>query len=164
MSAPEANTRPVPRLPQLTTRDLNGLRRTLPNGRLNVLLIAHQRWQLLEADTWIPALDALERSYQNVSYFELPVVGRTRSSGRRSLHFVWRQGRSDRQVRARTLAVHVDTAGFRDPLGVADEERLSVVLVDGDGLVLWRGSGPHSPSAAASLRAAIESATHPRVH
>jgi hypothetical protein len=163
MSVPDANARPVPRLPQLTTRDLNGIRRTLPNGRLNVLLIAHQRWQLLEADSWIPALDTLERAHEGVSYFELPVVAGTRSVGHR-LHFVMRQDRADHRSRARTLAVPVDTAGFRDPLGVADEEHLAVVLVDGDGLVLWRGSGMHSASAEASLRAAIVAAAHPRVH
>lgn len=163
MSPADANARPVPRLPQLTTRDLNGIRRTLPNGRLNVLLIAHQRWQLLEADSWIPALDGFERAHEGVSYFELPLVAGTRSAGHR-LHFVMRQERSGHKLRARTLAISVDTAGLRDPLGLADEEHLTVVLVDGDGLVLWRGSGMHSASAETSLRAAIVAATNPRVH
>ena len=41
----ERNAGHISRLPRVTTRDLNGVRRTLPTGRLNILLIAYQRWQ-----------------------------------------------------------------------------------------------------------------------
>ena len=68
------------------------------------------------------------------------------------------------EMRARTLTFYVDTADFREPLGIPDEEHIAIVLVDVDGLVLWRGSGPHTASAERSLRAAISEALERRVH
>ena len=164
MSAPESTTPPIPRLPQVTTRDLNGVRRQLPNGRLTVLVIAYQRWQQLEVDTWAPALHAIEHAFDDVSYFELPVVGEMNALGRRSLDFWMRRGIPDRHARSRTLTFYVDTTGLREPLGIPDEEHIAVVLVDVDGLVLWRGSGPHTPSAERSLRHAIKDATSRPTH
>ena len=164
MSAPDGGGRPIARLPQLTTRDLNGLRRTLPDGRLSVLLIAYQRWQQLEVDTWIAALDALERAYDDVSYYELPVVGEMNLVAQRSLDFYMRRGIPSREVRARTLTSYVDTVGFREPLGIPDEDHIAVVLVDVDGLVLWRGSGVHSDGAEQSLRAAVAAAMRRQIH
>ena len=164
MSTPETRVGPIPRLPQLATRDLNGVRRTLPDGRLNVLLIAYQRWQQLEADTWIPALDDLERRHRGVSYFELPVAGRLNALRQRSLDHFMRRGIRRHEMRARTLTFYVDTADFREPLGIPDEEHIAIVLVDVDGLVLWRGSGAHTASAERSLRAAISEALQRRVH
>lgn len=164
MSAPESTTPPIPRLPQVTTRDLNGVRRQLPNGHLTVLVIAYQRWQQLEVDTWVPALHRIEHAFDDVSYFELPVVGEMNAIGRRSLDFWMRRGIPDRHARSRTLTFYVDTTGFREPLGIPDEEHIAVVLVDVDGLVLWRGSGPHTPSAERSLRHAIKDATSRPTH
>lgn len=154
----------IEQLPPVATDDLNGVRRTLPNGRLNVLLIAYQQWQQLEVDSWVPALQELERRHDEVSYFELPVVGEMDVFRRRSLDFFMRRGIPDRGVRSRTLTFYADAADFREPLGIPDEDHIAVVLVDGDGLVLWRGSGPHSPGAARALRAAVEAATDRRVH
>lgn len=164
MFATDGRSRGIARLPRLSTRDLNGVRRTLPNGRLAILLIAYERWQQLEVDSWIPALTALERHHKDVSYFELPVVGEMNAVGRRSLDFFMRRGIPDRHVRARTLTFYVDTAGFREPLGIPDEDHVAVVLVDADGLVLWRGYGAHSVSAERSLRAAIVQALDHPVH
>ena len=164
MSAPDSGGRPIARLPHLTTKDLNGVRRTLPNGQLSILLIAYQRWQQLEVDTWIPALAELERTREDVGYFELPVVGEMNTVGQRSLDFWMRRGIPDRHARSRTLTFYVDTTGFREPLGILDEDHVAVVLVDVDGLVLWRGLGAHTPGAERSLRAAIEEATSRRVH
>jgi hypothetical protein len=154
----------IEQLPPVATKDLNGVRRTLPNGQLNVLLIAYQQWQQLEVDSWVPTLRSLEQRHDGLSYYELPVVGEMDVFRRRSLDFFMRQGIPDRHVRARTLTFYTDAAGFREPLGIPDEDHIAVVLVDGDGLVLWRGSGPHSPGAARALDAAIRSATDRRIH
>ena len=154
----------VARLPEVTTKDLNGMRRTLPNGHVNVLLIAYQRWQQLEVDSWIPSLRALERIHDGVSYFELPVVGEMDTFGRRSLDYFMRRGIPDREVRARTLTFYTDSAGFREPLGIPDEEHVAIVLVDVDGLVLWRGSGAHTAGAERSLRAAVAEVSSRRIH
>ena len=154
----------IAQLPPVATKDLNGVRRTLPNGRLNVLLIAYQQWQQLEVNSWVPALQSLERRHDELSYYELPVVGEMDVFRRRSLDFFMRRGIPDRQVRSRTLTFYTDAAGFRAPLGIPDEDHIAVVLVDGDGLVLWRGSGPHSAGAEQALRNAVAAATSRRVH
>ena len=164
MSTLDSAAGPIARLPQLSTRDLNGVRRTLPNGRLNVLLIAYQRWQQLEADTWVPVLDELERGHDSVSYFELPVVGKMSAARQRSLDHFMRSGIPRREMRARTLTFHVDAIDFREPLGLPDEDHIAVVLVDIDGFVLWRGFGPRSASAERSLRAAVTEALQRRIH
>lgn len=163
MSAPDTG-RPIARLPEMSTRDLNGVRRTLPNGRLAVLLVAYQRWQQFEVDSWVPSLQALERVYDEVSYYELPVVGRMDPISQRSLDFFMRRGIPDPETRARTLTFYVDASGFREPLGIPDEDHVAVLLVDVDGLVLWRASGPYTRGAERGLRAAVAAAVERPLH
>ena len=163
MSAAETG-RPIARLPEMSTRDLNGVRRTLPNGRLAVLLVAYQRWPQFEVDSWVSSLRALERTYDEVGYYELPVVGRMDPLARRSLDFFMRRGIPDRETRARTLTFYVDASGFREPLGIPDEDHVAVLLVDVDGLVLWRATGPHTRGAERGLRAAVAAAVERPLH
>lgn len=163
MSAPDTGRR-IARLPKVSTRDLNGVRRTLPDGRLSVLLVAYERWQQFEVDSWVPSLKALERMYDEVGYYELPVVGRIDPLKRRRLDFFMRRGIPDAETRARTLTFYADAPGFREPLGIPDEDHVAVLLVDTDGLVLWRASGPFTLGAERGLRAAVGAAVGRPLH
>lgn len=160
----DPTTPQIARLPSVSTNDLNGMRRTLPNGRLNVLLIAYEQWQQLEVDSWVSALERLEQLHDEVGYFELPVVGQMNLLGRRTLDFYMRRGIPDRRIRSRTLTFYADPAGFRKPLGITDAEHIAVLLVDGDGLVRWRASGARTQSAEAALRVAVDEALDQRLH
>ena len=154
---------PMPQLPSLTTRDLNGDVKTLPDGRLNVLIVAYQRPQQREVDSWIPSLEALELEVPGLRYYELPVVGAMNPIGRRSLDFWMRQGIPDREARARTLTFDVDRHRFKAPLGIAGESQIAVILIDGGGTVLWRGIGAHTTAAASALRWASLAAAAPAI-
>jgi hypothetical protein len=60
------------------------------------------------------------------------------------------------ELRAATIPLFVDDiAAFARSLGIGDRTHLSVLLVEPDGRIAWRGSGPYSAAAGTSLSAAL---------
>ena len=116
----------MPHLPTLTTRDLNGDVKTLPDGNLNVLIVAYERPQQRQVDSWISTLAALELEVPGLRYYELPVVGAMSPARKQHLDFAMRQGIPDRDARARTLTFYVDRHQFRAPLGIDGESQIAV--------------------------------------
>ena len=153
----------MPHLPSLTTRDLNGDVKTLPDGNLNVLMVAYERPQQRQVDSWVPTLAALELEVPGLRYYELPVVGAMSPARQQHLDFAMRQGIPDRDARARTLTFYVDRHQFRAPLGIDGESQMAVILIDGAGRVLWRGAGAHTVAAASALRWASLAAAGPAI-
>lgn len=66
------------RFPLVHGANREGRAFTLPDefdGILNLALIAFQRPQQIEVDTWVPAAKALIKRYPSLRYYELPVIG-----------------------------------------------------------------------------------------
>jgi hypothetical protein len=59
------------------------------------------------------------------------------------------------ELRASTIVVFTDVDAFCRALGVTDRKELGVSLVDGDGRIVWRGSGPYTDAAGAALTEAL---------
>jgi hypothetical protein len=59
------------------------------------------------------------------------------------------------EQRASTIPLFVDVEAFARSLGISDRAHLTVLLVEPDGRITWRGSGPFSEAAGASLTAAL---------
>lgn len=144
--------------PKLTTRDLNGAKRDLPDdfgGEINLLLVAYLRHHQEDVDTWVPRLRELEADIPGLRYYELPVVGPMNRLGRLSLDLGMRAGIPDPDVRERTLTLYVDRAEFRRSLGIPTEDTIALVLLDRDHRVAWQDLGPFRDDTASELDRAL---------
>ena len=143
------------RFSTITTKDLNGDIKTLPTdftGDLNLVFVAYEQWHQREVDSWIPHVKRMEEKMSNFEHYELPVVGEMGMLGRMQLDFWMRTGIPDYDTRSRTLTLYVDREEFRAPLGIPNEEHIALLLIDGEGNVVWRDEGEFSEGTAVSLQ------------
>ena len=140
--------------PNVSGSNLERKRLDLPDdfaGQINIVLVAFQRWQQTEVDTWIPAARQLEARYEGVRYYELPVIQRPNVLGRVFINEGMRAGIPDPVSRARTVTLYLDKPAFRQALDMPDEEHIYVLVVDRAGRVLWRERERYSEEKGAAL-------------
>ena len=127
-------------------------------GERNLLLIAYEREQQEDIDTWLAVLDTLALTPPAFAYYELPTI----SSGMRWMRAVidggMRQGIPDRAQRDRTITLYLDVDWFRTQIGTADRDDIAALLVDREGNILARWFGRYDTAAGDQLRIAL--ATH----
>jgi hypothetical protein len=140
--------------PKLTASNLAKQKLVLPQdfaGSRNLLLIAFEREQQKDIDTWLPAAKEIEAAHENFRYYELPTIGRSNPLFRWYLDSAMRSGLPDNNARARTITLYVDKGEFRRTLDIPSESAISVLLVDKSGKVLWRATGNFTEEKKANL-------------
>ncbi len=147
------------RFPQLQAYNLEKRLLNLPGdfeGSRNLLLVAFQREQQAQVDTWLREMKRFEEFDPGFRYYELPTI----QSPNRLLRWIidtgMRRGIPDPKARARTITLYIDKAPFLKALGIADEKRIYCFLVDRTGRVLWRTEGVFEESKGLSLRDALK--------
>ena len=149
------------RFPTLITKSLNGNSLTLPRdfaGEVNLVLIGYVEQDQVAIDTWFPLADELVGEYDGFDYYELPTVGEMNVFGRMQLDFWMRAGIPDIGQRGRTLTLYIDRDNFRESLAIETDRTIAVLLLDGNGDVIWRALGPYTDAAGRSLREAVAAA------
>jgi len=147
------------RFPQLQASNLEKRLMNLPGdfeGSRNLLLVAFQREQQSQVDTWLREMRRFEEVDPSFRYYELPTI----QSPNRLLRWIidtgMRRGIPDPKARARTITLYIDKAPFLKALGITDEKRIYCFLVDRTGRVLWRTDGVFEESKGLSLRDALQ--------
>jgi hypothetical protein len=143
-----------PKFPSLTAADLNKQEVRLPgglSGDWNLLLIAFQREQQKDIDTWLPVLPAVVQKHPNLAYYELPVISRMNFMMRWFVNTGMRNGIPDKQQRGRTITLYLDKKPFRDTLQIPSEDNIYALLVNKAGEVVWRTEGTVSEEKLRSL-------------
>jgi hypothetical protein len=151
------------RFPAVTGSSLQREKMNLPQdfeGKRNLVLIAFQQWQQRQVDTWIPFAQQLEATYPEVRYYELPIIQRLNVLARTFINEGMRAGIPDPVARERTVTLYLDKSEFREALQLPGEDEIYVLLLGGQGKVLWRASGAFSPEKAESLAAVIGGGQH----
>ena len=146
--------------PKLTATNLKKKTLTLPNdfaGERNLLLIAFEREQQKNVDTWLHELKRFEQS-PGFQYYELPTIDRLNPIARWFIDSGMRRGIPDATARARTITLYLDKPAFRKALNLPDEKQIYAVLVDRAGCVLWRAQGDFDEAKASSLQEALREA------
>ncbi len=147
------------RFPQLQASNLAKRLMNLPGdfeGSRNLLVVAFQREQQAQVDTWLREMKRFEEVDPSFRYYELPTI----QSPNRLLRWIidtgMRRGIPDSEARARTITLYIDKAPFLKSLGITDEKRIYCFLVDRTGRVLWRTEGAFEESKGLSLRDALQ--------
>lgn len=107
-----------------------------------------------ELESWVPYVDALVRSRPDVRARLFVGLG-TPKWLRRGIVAAMKAAVSAPEQRAATIPLFVDVEAFAGSLGISDRAHLTLLLVEPDGRIVWRGSGPFSDAAGASLTAAL---------
>ena len=152
------------RFPRLTASNLEKRTFTLPDdfeGSRNLLLVAFQREQQKQVDTWLREMRQFEELDSEFRYYELPTIQSTNRLVRWFIDTGMRRGIPDQKARSRTITLYIDKQPFLKALGIADENRIYCFLVNRSGQVLWRAEGEFDDSKAVSLRQYLQSLMKP---
>ena len=149
------------RFPRVEGTNLEGRVFDLPSdfeGELNVVIVAFQRVQQNDVDTWLPFLTSAAQARADLRVYELPTLNRAYRFARSFIDGGMSRGIPSRATREATITLYIDKTPFKRALGIVNEASIRVLLVSRDGRVLWQTSGVHDERSAARLTAAIDSA------
>jgi hypothetical protein len=144
--------------PTLTAKNLAGTELQLPSGfsgQKNLVLIAFERDQQKDVDTWLKVLPALAQAHPTLAYYELPTIKRMNGMVRFFIDNGMRGGIPDKQQRARTITLYIDKEPFKKALNIPSEDRIYALLLDKSGKVLWRADGLYDEAKGQALTAAL---------
>jgi hypothetical protein len=146
------------RFPVIEAETLRGRRLRLPDqlkGERNLLLVAYEREQQADIDTWLAVLDTFSVQPPAFAYYELPSLGSSYKWMRAVIDGGMKQGIPDRAQRDRTITLYLDVDWFRKQIGTAAEPGIAALLVDREGLIVARWYGRYQEAAGTELRAAL---------
>lgn len=146
------------RFPSLAGQALDGTPFAVPRdfaGARTVVLVAFVLEHRPEIESWAPFLDPLVRSRRDVRA-RLLIGLKFPKLARGSIVAAMKAAIGAPELRASTIPLFVDDVdAFARSLGIGDRAHLAVLLVESDGRIVWRGSGPFSAAAGTSLSAAL---------
>lgn len=158
MSEPSAKPVAAMRFPRLAARDLEGRVRSLPDdfaGTCNVVVVAFRREQQSMVDSWIAWFDTIAAQHPGVRCYEVPVIAARWSLARPVIDGGMAQAVRAQEARRRTLTVYTDVGRVTDALAIDDTRTVTVLLVDSDGRVRGRTTGPATEQGGDGLLAAL---------
>lgn len=132
------------RFPSIKGKALNGDKFLAPEDLRkphNLLLVAFQREQQQDVDTWIPRLEKVEDANEDFAFYEFPILPEMNIMARWFIYQGMRSGIDSDRARSRTVTFHLDKGEFKKDLGIDSEDIIQVFLVDSTGVVTWRESG-----------------------
>jgi hypothetical protein len=151
----QTGAQPSHHFPVTTTKDLAGRSLTLPQdlpGERTILLIAFQREQQKDIDTWVAGLHLSDGA---LPWLELPVINDPGAFGRWFIDSGMRRGIPDQATWQHVVTVYTRKVDLLAALGITDEKTIHVLVVDRQGSIIEAISGNFNQPAAMRLQAAI---------
>ena len=136
------------RFPELCTCTLDAHPFKLPHdlpGVYNLIFIHHEPWQFIQSETWRPFIDRLEDEFPQFFCYSLFLTGNGYLSPPQTVFF-------ERDLEpTQTLLPTESVKLIRQTLGFDDEREIDVMLIELNGIVVWRDVGNWSHNKAESL-------------
>lgn len=145
--------------PQLTAYNLNKQKVKLPGGMegaTDLLLVSFEPEQQKDVSSWLDAAQALQHTNFQFRYYQLPV------EGRENFIFRWwdtsslRSNQNDPQSWPWIVPLFVSPQKLIRELDIPNTRQMVALLVNRQGRILWRASGPMTPELRAKLMAAVQ--------
>ena len=140
--------------PDLAGESLSRKRYRIPadlEGRTNLVFVAFLQHQQRDIDAWLARLGDLESQYSGLYVYEIPLLPRYPKVYRRFIDGGMRAGIPDPKTRDRTITVYTDRSAFLGVAGLDGEDQIWVVLLDGEGSIVWSHIGPVTDAAERGL-------------
>ncbi len=158
MSESAMNVSAAIRFPHLAARDLEGRSLELPDafsGLSNLVVVAFRREQQAMVDSWVAWWETFAAERPSLRCYEIPVIATRWSPARAAIDGGMARAVRAREARRRTLTVYTDVRRVTDALAINATDTVTVLLVDGDGRLRWRTTGPVSEHSGSELAAAL---------
>ena len=158
MSESAMNVSAAIRFPHLAARDLEGRSLELPDafsGASNLVIVAFRREQQAMVDSWVAWWETIAAEHPSLRCYEIPVIATRWSPARPVIDGGMAQAVRAQEARRRTLTVYTDVRRVTDALAIDATDTVTVLLVDADGRLRWRTTGPVSEHSGSELRAAL---------
>lgn len=140
--------------PALQARNLEGVVHDLPDvfaGDPSVVVVAFERHQQREVDTWAPWLSGLRDRLPGLEVYELPAIKRRWLPARGFIDAGMRAGIPDLDTRQRTLTAYTDVGALTRALRIDSTSTIALFVVARSGKIVWSGRGAYESDAAADL-------------
>jgi hypothetical protein len=159
VKAQHADVASIGKFPALESETLEKQSVQLPQdfqGERNLLLIAFEREQQKDIDTWLTQMKRYEDIDKEFRYYEIPTIEKMNRFMRWFINTGMRHGIPDKKARERTITLYIDKEPFKKSLQIPDEKKIYAMVVDRAGDVLWRATGPYDEANGKSLREFLE--------
>jgi hypothetical protein len=146
-------------LPTVSGTNLNRQELEFPRdfrGDLNLVFVPFLQSQQAVINTWFPLADALEASFPEFAYYELPTIDQMSALSRTFINEGMRAGIPNAAARERTVTLYVDTGILMRALDIPSKRDVHVLLVDRRGSILWRTTGSFDAAKGRDLARVIE--------
>ena len=143
--------------PNLIGIDLEGKKREIPQsfeGALNIIAIGFEREHQEPINTWIPEIEKIIKTNQNVKFYEVPLIYKLGNFSRRWVNNGMRFGITDSIARQRTITVYTDRDKFFNIMSMRGD-RIYVLLLDKNGKILLKLEGISNNKKLSSLKKSI---------
>lgn len=157
LGATPVENSPGPHFPTVKASNLEKRTFNLPadfEGERNLVLVAFEREQQKDVDTWLREMKHFEVD-PGFRYYELPTIQRPNAFTRWFIDSGMRRGIPDRKAREHTITLYLEKKPFLDSLLISDQKKIYAFLVDRKGNVLWRSEGRFDENKGAGLRGAL---------
>jgi len=138
----------------VTSYSLDKQKVSLPGGlegQTDLLLISFKPEQQADIDSWLPAAQALQHASFQFRYYQLPVAERENFVFRWWESSSMRSDQTDPETWHWIVPLWVDRKSFFADLQIPNEKQVVILLVDRQGHILWRASGPMSADTRADV-------------
>lgn len=158
LTSPAEDFTRVAHFPPVKASNLDKREFSLPEefeGVRNLVLIAFERQQQKDVDTWLQKLDRFENLDPAFRYYELPTIERPSAFMRWFIDSGMRRGIPDQKARERTITLYLDKKAFCEALLIADQKKIYAFLIDRSGRVMWKAEGAFDAAKGESLKNAL---------
>lgn len=148
-----------PRFPNLSGENLEGRVFNVPKdlqGDLNLAIVAFDRSQQAEIDTWAPSAQALRAANPFVQWYEIPVIQKTNRQAEKFINRGMHDGIQSKEARERTITLYTDKSEFEKKATIQNPEVIHLFLLNRKGEIVWRQEGPKSNDKLVSLTKAVQ--------
>jgi hypothetical protein len=149
---------PMVTFPDVTGRNLEGRTLRLPadfEGDRSIVLVAFRQRQQREVDSWMPELNALRAADPDLAVYEIPTLSSGWTPLRGWIDGGMARGIKSQAVREVTVTLYINKGPFKDALAINSEATIHLLLLDREGRVTFRTTGPATPEGIAALRRAL---------
>lgn len=143
--------------PSLVGIDLNGKEFTFPDSLpkpLNLIIVAFEREQQKDVNTWIAMAENLMAEHENLSFYEVPLIYEINAPFRFWINNGMRSGIPDDKTRKRTITVYTERGKFTSLMAM-ETTSIYALLLNQKGEILWRAKGLVTLDNIDSLKQAI---------
>jgi hypothetical protein len=107
-------------------------------GELNIAIIAFDRDQQGMIDEWIPEAKKLRSRFPQLKYYEIPTIRKLPGVFQSFINNGMRKGIPDEDSRESTITIFLNKKKFLRELGIADEKKIYIFLVNKDGKIFGK--------------------------